>query len=74
MRLIRKSGRITLGAGDRFMVDPKLAYSYVRARVDVAKRQVQILHNDEVLKTYDYAPDTIGAWADGAPAVFAQAA
>jgi putative transposase len=74
VRLIRKSGRITLGTGDRFMVDPKLAYSYVRARVDVAKRQVQILQNDKVLKTYDYSLDTIGAWADGAPVVPAHAA
>ncbi len=27
VRLVRKSGRITLGAGDRFMVDPDLAYT-----------------------------------------------
>jgi hypothetical protein len=36
VRLVRKSGRITLGAGDRFMVDPELAYTYVLARADLA--------------------------------------
>jgi len=36
IRLIRKINRITLGAGDRFMVDPDLIYQYVLARVDLA--------------------------------------
>jgi putative transposase len=67
VRLVRKSGRITLGAGDRFMVDPELAYTYVLARVDLAKRVVIISQEGKELKTYDYSADTVGAWADDDP-------
>lgn len=63
VRLIRKSGRITLGAGDRFMVDPDLAYTYVLARVDLTRKIVVISQDDKTLKTYDYSADTVGAWA-----------
>ena len=64
VRLIRKSGRITLGAGDRLMVDPDLAYQYVLARVDLAEKVVRISHDDKVLVTYDFSADTVGSWAD----------
>lgn len=64
VRLVRKSGRITLGAGDRFMVDPELAYTYVLARVDLAQKIVTISQDDTVIKTYDYSPDTVGIWAE----------
>lgn len=67
VRLVRKSVRITLGAGDRFMVDPDLAYTYVQARVDVARQVVVISQDGEELKTYDYSADTVGAWADDKP-------
>lgn len=67
VRLVRKSGRITLGAGDRFMVDPKLAYTYVRARVDLTKRVVVITQDGKEIKTYDYTADTVGAWAQDDP-------
>ena len=63
VRLIRKSGRITLGAADRFMVDPDLAYTYVLARVDLTERTVVISQDGKTLKTYDYSADTVGAWA-----------
>lgn len=63
VRLVRKSGRITLGAGDRFMVDPDLAYNYVLARVDLAQRLVVISHNDKPVTTYNYSKHTIGNWA-----------
>lgn len=65
IRLVRKSGRITLGAGDRFMVDPDLAYTYVVARVDLARRLVAISQhlNEKLLKIYDYSADTVGKWA-----------
>lgn len=64
VRLVRKSGRITLGAKDRFMVDPDLAYTYVLARVDLTKKIVTISQGDQPLKTYDYSVDTVGAWAE----------
>lgn len=63
VRLVRKSGRITLGAGDRFMIDPDLAHTYVLARVDLALKVVVISHADKLLKVYDYSADTVGAWA-----------
>lgn len=63
VRLVRKSGRITLGAKDRFMVDPDLAYTYVLARVDLTKKTVTISQDGVPLKTYDYSADTVGAWA-----------
>ena len=63
VRLVRKSGRITLGAGDRFMVDPDLAYHYVLARVDLAQQLVVISHNGKPVTTYDYSKHTIGHWA-----------
>jgi hypothetical protein len=63
VRLVRKSGRITLGAGDRFMVDPELAYTYVLARVDLAQKVVAISQDDTLIETYDYSADTVGAWA-----------
>jgi IS30 family transposase len=63
VRLIRKSGRITLGAGDRFMVDPDLAYTYVLARVDLTKKTVVISQDGKTLRMYDYSADTVGAWA-----------
>ena len=64
VRLVRKSGRITLGAGDRFMVDPELAYTYVLARVDLAQKVVAISQDDILIETYDYSADTVGAWAN----------
>jgi hypothetical protein len=63
VRLVRKSGRITLGAGDRFMVDPELAYNYVLARVDLDKKRVRITHSDQEIQTYDFTADTVGQWA-----------
>ena len=63
VRLVRKSGRITLGVGDRFMVDPRLAYTYVLARVDLARQIVVISQDGEEIETYDYSADTVGAWA-----------
>jgi putative transposase len=63
IRLVRKSGRITLGAGDRFMITPDLARTYVLARVDLAQKVVVISQHDKELKTYDYSADTVGHWA-----------
>lgn len=67
VRLVRKSGRITLGAGDRFMVDPELAYQYVLARVDLAQKQVRITHDDQKIQAYDFTADTVGQWAMDEP-------
>jgi hypothetical protein len=63
VRLVRKSGRITLGAGDRFMVDPDLAYQYILARVDLEQKLVSITHDEQLVQVYDYSADTVGQWA-----------
>lgn len=63
VRLVRKSGRITLAAGDRFMVDPDLAYSYVLARVDLANKSVSIFQDQQLILSYDFSPHTVGFWA-----------
>lgn len=63
IRLVRRSGRITLGAKDRFMVDPDRAYSYVVAQVNLADQTVTISQNEKPIVTYDYSKSTIGAWA-----------
>jgi putative transposase len=63
VRLVRKSGRITLGVEDRFMVDPDLAHQYVLARTDLAQKVVRISHGEQVVQTYDFSQDTVGAWA-----------
>lgn len=63
IRRVRKSGRITLGSKDRFMVDPALVSTYVWARVDLARHVVSIAQHEHLLKTYDYSEKTIGQWA-----------
>lgn len=63
VRRVRRSGRITLGNGDRFMVDPQLANQYVLARVDLSKSEVSIYHLEKLLHTYDFSPTTVGMWA-----------
>ena len=47
------------------MVDPDLAYTYVVARVDLARQQVAISQhlNEKLLKIYDYSANTVGKWA-----------
>lgn len=54
IRLVRKSGRITLCADDKFDIDPDLKWQYVLARVDVAAQQLHIYHDGERIKTFDY--------------------
>lgn len=66
IRLVRKSGRITLGAGDRFMVGPDFASTYVVARVDLARQGVAISQalNEKLINVYDYSAETVGQWAE----------
>lgn len=63
VRRVRKSGRITLGNGDRFMVDPQLANQYVLARVDLCKAEVSISHQERLICSSDFSPTTVGRWA-----------
>jgi transposase InsO family protein len=54
IRLVRKSGRITLHAGDKFDIDPDLAWQYVLARVNVADKKLRVYHNEQLIKSFDY--------------------
>jgi transposase InsO family protein len=54
IRLVRKSGRITLFANDKFDIDPELKWQYVLARIDVAARQLHVFHEGVLIKTFDY--------------------
>jgi putative transposase len=54
IRMVRKSGRITLIGDDKFDIDPDLKWHYVLARVDVAAQTLSVYHADELLKSFDY--------------------
>lgn len=54
IRLVRKSGRITLHADDKFDIDPDLAWQYVLARLDVPTRELLIYHDGQLIKTFDF--------------------
>lgn len=54
IRLVRKSGRITLHADDKFNIDPALAWQYVLARLDVPTRELRIYHDGQLIKTFDF--------------------
>ena len=54
IRLVRKSGRITLHADDKFDIDPDLAWHYVLARVNVSEKQLLIYHDGQLLKSFDF--------------------
>lgn len=54
IRLVRKSGRITTHAGDKFDIDPNLKWQYVLARADIKAQKLRIYHQGELIKTLDY--------------------
>jgi putative transposase len=54
IRLVRKSGRITTFASDKFDIDPDLKWQYVLARVDVEAQLLYVFHQGELIKTIDY--------------------
>ncbi len=54
IRLVRKSGRITLCADDKFDINPNLKWQYVLARIDVAAQQLSIYYQGELIKMFDY--------------------
>lgn len=55
IRLVRPSGRITLWAGDKFDIDPALQWQYVLARVDIAQQRLDVYHQAQLVKSFDYA-------------------
>jgi putative transposase len=55
IRMVRKSGRITLIGDDKFDIAPDLKWHYVLARIDVAAQTLSVYHADALLKSFDYA-------------------
>jgi putative transposase len=54
IRLVRKSGRITLTANDKFFIGKKYKWQYVMANVDVAKQRLNVIWQGKHIKSFDY--------------------
>lgn len=54
VRLVRKSGRITLCAQDKFEIGQEFQWQYVLATLDVAAHRLDIFLNGERIKSFDY--------------------
>lgn len=55
IRFVRKSGRITLTAKDKFLIGKKYKWQYVMAVVDVAKKRLHVIWQDKCIKSFDYS-------------------
>jgi putative transposase len=54
IRLVRKSGRITVTANDKFLIGKKYKWQYVMAVVDVAKKRLNVIWQGKHIKSCDY--------------------
>jgi IS30 family transposase len=54
LRFVRKSGRITLTAQDKFFVGKKYKWQYVMANVDVANKKLHVIYQGRHIKSFDY--------------------
>jgi putative transposase len=54
IRFVRKSGRITLTAKDKFLIGKTYKWQYVLANVDVAKKRLHVIWQGKHLKSFDY--------------------
>ncbi len=54
IRFVRKSGRITLTAKDKFLIGKKYKWQYVMAVVDVVKQKLHVLWQGKHLTSFDY--------------------
>lgn len=55
IRLVRKSGRITLTANDKFLIGKKYKWQYVLAQVDVRAKRLNIYLQKKLIKSFDYS-------------------
>jgi transposase InsO family protein len=55
IRLVRKSGRITLTANDKFLIGKKYKWQYVIALVDVVKKKLNVIWQGKRIKSFDYS-------------------
>jgi putative transposase len=54
IRFVRKSGRITLTAKDKFLVGKEYKWQYVLANVDVAKQKLDVIWQGKQIRSFDY--------------------
>ena len=54
IRLVRKSGRITLAANDKFFIGKKYKWQYVLAVVIVHQKRLNIYLNNKLIKSFAY--------------------
>jgi putative transposase len=54
LRFVRKSGRITLTAKDKFLIGKKYKWQYVMANVDVAKKRLNVIWQGKPIRSFDY--------------------
>ena len=55
IRFVRKSGRFTLTAKDKFFLGKKYKWQYVLANVDVAKKRLHVIRQGKHIKSFDYS-------------------
>src|SRR5512141_1899000 len=54
IRFVRKSGRITVTANDKFLIGEKYKWHYVMAVVDVAKKRLRVICQGKQVRSFDY--------------------
>jgi putative transposase len=54
IRFVRKSGRITLTAQDKFLIGKKYKWQYVLANVDVTKKRLHVIWQGKPIRSFDY--------------------
>jgi IS30 family transposase len=54
IRFVRKSGRITMTANDKFLIGKKYKWQYVMANVDVARRRLNVICQGKSIRSFDY--------------------
>jgi putative transposase len=54
IRFVRKSGRITLTANDKFLIGKKYKWQYVMAVVDVAQKRLSVICQGKHIRSFDY--------------------
>jgi len=54
IRFVRKSGRITLTAKDKFFIGKRYKWHYVLAVVDVAKKRLDVFCQGKRIRSFDY--------------------
>ena len=54
IRFVRKSGRITVTARDKFLIGEKYKWHYVMAVVDVARKKLNVICQGKHIRSFDY--------------------